>query len=329
MTIYCNACKRDYKNIKAHYKTNKHQKNIEKEEKQNETYDCEICFVDYPLSEFVTLPCNHKYCKHCIQHILKIKIEEKKVRNIICPHDNCTSEISFAIIKEILTPEMFEKYDKALLENTFINDKECIFCPVPDCGNPIYGVKSHPKIICRKCEQKICYNCKTVGWHKGDCKKEEEKQDDSIKTWMKESGAKPCPNCKVPIEKNKGCNHIYCINCKHHFYWDKPKKKYTGSKYIPLTETEWNERVDMWHRREANGRNDNIYFNRRENGGNIDRGRLNELTMRVFEENRPEDRELRGRLHEFVAHVDNIGNGIGNEIIEDLLRIRRDIINAQ
>ncbi len=31
-----------------------------------------------------------------------------------------------------------------------------------------------------------------------------------------------CPNspkCSVPIEKNGGCNHMQCYNCKHEFCW--------------------------------------------------------------------------------------------------------------
>ena len=208
--------------------------------------ECEICFMEYPQNEFINLFCDHKYCKTCLRHILKIKIEEKNVRKIICPHDECKEEISFEKIKEILTTEMFEKYDSALLGNVFINDRECIFCPVPDCGNPIYGDKNSPKIICRKCDQKICYNCKTVGWHKGDCDVEE-KKDDGVAEWMKKTGSKPCPKCSVPIEKNKGCDHVYCINCKHHFYWSKPETEYTGKKYIPLTETQWNENAVEWN----------------------------------------------------------------------------------
>ena len=213
----------------------------------NNPIECKICYGEYHPSDFITLGCDHMYCKTCLQYILKVKIEEKNVNKIICPCDECDVEISFLIIKYIiLTKEMFEKYDLALLNSTLISDKECIFCPVPDCGNPIYGDKNSPKIICRKCDQKICYNCKTVGWHKGDCDIEERK-DDGVAEWMKKTGSKPCPKCSVPIEKNNGCDHIYCINCKHHFYWSKPKTKYKGTKYIPLTETQWNEKAAEWN----------------------------------------------------------------------------------
>ena len=45
--------------------------------------------------------------------------------------------------------------------------------------------------------------------------------------WLR-SNTKQCPNCHAPIEKNKGCNHMTCIYCKHEFCWICGAKYFDG-----------------------------------------------------------------------------------------------------
>lgn len=33
------------------------------------------------------------------------------------------------------------------------------------------------------------------------------------------ANTKPCPKCKRPIEKNHGCMHMNCSQCRHEFCW--------------------------------------------------------------------------------------------------------------
>ena len=40
----------------------------------------------------------------------------------------------------------------------------------------------------------------------------------SSAAWISQH-SKPCPNCKAPIERSDGCNHMTCSKCEHDFCW--------------------------------------------------------------------------------------------------------------
>jgi len=65
---------------------------------------------------------------------------------------------------------------------------------------------------CKECGHKACVPCDRP-WHDGEtCKmfkkrlEEENKQSEELI----EKVCKACPKCKKPIEKNGGCDHMYC-----------------------------------------------------------------------------------------------------------------------
>ena len=43
--------------------------------------------------------------------------------------------------------------------------------------------------------------------------------DKDFKKWKKNKVIKRCPKCKMWTEKNHGCNHMTCAQCKHQWCW--------------------------------------------------------------------------------------------------------------
>jgi hypothetical protein len=49
-----------------------------------------------------------------------------------------------------------------------------------------------------------------------------------------ENSTRLCPNlkCQVPIEKNEGCDHMYCIRCKTPFNWSDAQDQTSETKIL-------------------------------------------------------------------------------------------------
>ena len=229
---------------------NKHDQQEEKEENKVE-FECEICFCPYSeLSEILIFDeCYHYYCINCLQSTLKVKLQDRNVKDVKCPHEKCEHKLTHQEISYILTKEEFAKFDEYLLDKTLQSAKDCRFCPGIDCGAAMFGYSDSPMLTCPKCTKQFCFNCGTEEWHQGvTChafkkwKEENGKADVKFDEWVKNQNAKQCPNCNSFIEKNGGCDHmtyvlftnlniltdhiiyniyIYtrCQSCKYEFHW--------------------------------------------------------------------------------------------------------------
>jgi len=69
-----------------------------------------------------------------------------------------------------------------------------------------------------KCKNghKFCFVC-LKDWHEG--KKCDVDDEEGFQIWKKNKIIKQCPKCKMYTEKNEGCNHMTCVECKYQWCW--------------------------------------------------------------------------------------------------------------
>ncbi|KAF9220038.1 hypothetical protein BS17DRAFT_715814 [Gyrodon lividus] len=194
------------------------------------TFRCGVCFDDFPEDDAATVDnCSHTMCRSCLRDFVCSKIQEHRFP-IMCPL--CTAidknpnpaVISRSLVEQIgITEEQYQVWIEMELAqfSVFIQCRKCngsafvdrqdheempiVMCPEQDCDH----------IWCKACQQTI-----VIGGPKHSCDGTTE-----LDHLMKEKGWKYCPSipilpdCKTPIQKDLGCNHMTCISpgCNSHF----------------------------------------------------------------------------------------------------------------
>ena len=180
---------------------------------------CLIC--DNKLSsdelDYNFIECFHGFCDSCYKDYFKEKIINNDVEYIKCPKNGCDTILNDNFIQNHLLDDipLLEKYIKFKQRKQLAKDPNIQLCPHPNCES--YANKN-PKSLFVTCLEghKFCFNC-LKDWHESEkCKIE---NDEKFENWRNSRKVKRCPNCKYFIEKNEGCNHMTCRNCKYEWCW--------------------------------------------------------------------------------------------------------------
>ncbi len=109
-------------------------------------------------------------------------------------------------------------------------------CPIPECR----GLVPKGTHVCSVCNSRICHLCymprprrtsKTDPRH--TCISEHLETARLLR-----QDTKPCPKCAAPIQKNGGCDHMWCSQCHTHFSWK--SGNITASRGHNPHEVRWN-----------------------------------------------------------------------------------------
>ncbi|KAK7033649.1 hypothetical protein VNI00_012649 [Paramarasmius palmivorus] len=179
---------------------------------------CPVCFGQVELP--IRLSCGHTYCRACLANYL-LSSKDHRFFPLSCLGDEarCSLGIPISIARDILPLGEFE----AIIEAAFsvhvdAHSKEFHYCPSPDCMQVYRPAPAGTVLQCPSCLTRICPECH-VEYHDGFGCPEKDGGDRLFREWMDKHGVKNCPGCKVPIERNEGCNHVTCTRCRTHICW--------------------------------------------------------------------------------------------------------------
>eukprot|EP01117_Protostelium_nocturnum_P014663 TRINITY_DN55_c1_g1_i1.p1 TRINITY_DN55_c1_g1~~TRINITY_DN55_c1_g1_i1.p1 ORF type:complete len:705 (-),score=296.29 TRINITY_DN55_c1_g1_i1:201-2315(-) len=198
----------------------------------DEELTCVICYDDVKVSEGNALTCGHFFCGDCWKGFLSIEVKEKK-KLIMCPgvtgKKKCSMVLDELSVLRMLKDKEAENRFIESMVTAFVEDNPSyVWCPTAGCKYAICLNESNSQhneaveCICGNC---FCFRCLKTDHRPATCKMTEE--------WAKKNGSddedmamafiatisRPCPNCKSPVQKNGGCNHMTCAKCNFHFCW--------------------------------------------------------------------------------------------------------------
>uniref|UniRef100_A0A8C7XDY9 RBR-type E3 ubiquitin transferase n=1 Tax=Oryzias sinensis TaxID=183150 RepID=A0A8C7XDY9_9TELE len=214
---------------------------------------CGICMSSISVfEEPVDMSCGHEFCRSCWEGFLNLKIQEGEAHNIFCPAYDCYQLVPVEVIESVVSREMDKRYLLFDIKAFVENNPAIRWCPVAGCERAVrlnnqgpgtatgdslsFPMLRAPAVDCGK-GHLFCWECQGEAHEPCDCqtwklwlqkvtdmKPEElagvsEAYEDAANCLWLLSNSKPCANCKSPIQKNEGCNHMQCAKCKYDFCW--------------------------------------------------------------------------------------------------------------
>ncbi|XP_042872795.1 E3 ubiquitin-protein ligase RNF14-like isoform X2 [Penaeus japonicus] len=215
----------------------------------NKNFECKVCFMDKLGSHCLEFwPCHHVYCKDCMTSYFEIQINEGNIKFLRCPEDDCESEANPKQVQELVSEEMYKRWDEMLLNTTLSSLGDIQPCPRMHCQYPVTIEEGQGS--CPSCKFVFCGLCR-FGWHGIEpCKLKKSEARNALdlyvngdddtkgeldrrfgKKYMEmlmneylslnylEENSKQCPKCCAKIEKISGCNKMTCHRCRVDFCW--------------------------------------------------------------------------------------------------------------
>jgi len=188
---------------------------------------CKICTDT--KGKMLAMPCSHEFCLDCWEDFVSYMISggPSCVRTS-CPQAGCHEAVTEEEVEAAL-PSMLSKFQSYQLRSFVESNGMARWCPGPGCTRVAMMMGGsgfeHPHGVaeCDDCDTSFCMRCGLEPHAPSTCKelvrwREKCRNESETANWIL-ANTKPCPKCQSRIEKNQGCNHIVCQQCKYEFCW--------------------------------------------------------------------------------------------------------------
>jgi len=212
--------------------------------KDGESFLCQILFIEVPYKQAFSMGCTsedgteHRFSIDAWQSYLCAKVDSGKDCIFArCPAESCMSMVSPKTWEKVLV-QMTEDSDEAtkarnkdafikyqrLLATSFVDiNRNMRWCPGKSCVCAVQARGAITEVRCSYCSAIFCFKCgleahSPISCHQLGLWLEKNSNESETANWIL-ANTKRCPICSTRIEKNQGCNHMTCRQCRHDFCW--------------------------------------------------------------------------------------------------------------
>lgn len=184
-------------------------------------HECTICLEDKNKPDLSRLACGHTFCTGCLTHIVDNAFAEKRTAQLRCPNPDCAQQMTERDVRKITknSQEKLAAYANITAHEWLAKQPNVRYCPTPNCPQIFLNEGTNAQVMrCMQCNHEYCSNCLYQHAQNITCEHAGKGRVQAGDEWVQQH-TKPCPQCKIPIEKADGCDWMKCFKCKYEFCW--------------------------------------------------------------------------------------------------------------
>jgi hypothetical protein len=163
---------------------------------------CVACGDDAEFFNVARVPCQHEYCRSCLEALFKASMTDES----LFPPRCCRQPINLSTARIFLKSDLVQLYEKKKIEFETPNRTYCY-----STGCSVFIDQSYidgEVATCPDCQHTTCTNCKGRA-HTGDCPNDSAMQQ--LLLAAQENGWQRCYSCWRLVELDHGCNHMTSV----------------------------------------------------------------------------------------------------------------------